>query len=269
MPLPPETNPRMVFERLFGTDDFGLDAETRIRRAQYRKSILDTVGDRATELSNTLGASDRRKVDEYLFGVREIEKRIQALEQAPPQADPGIEKPAGIPLKFTEHLKLMFDLQVLAWQSDLTRVMTMLIGREGSLRTYPEIGIPESHHPLTHHRNNPVWIEKVAQINCYHAQLFTYFIDKLKNTPDGDGSLLDHSMVVYGSGISEGNSHAHSNLPAVIFGRGGGKLRSGEHIQYPVGTMMSRMFLTMMHAMDVNHDNFSGSSEALSEILAA
>jgi hypothetical protein len=268
MPLPPETNPRMVFERLFGTDDFGLDPQVRLRRAQYRQSILDTVGDRAADLSNTLGASDRRKVDEYLSGVREIEKRIQAAEQNPGPVDPGIEKPAGIPLHFAEHLKLMFDLQVLAWQSDLTRVMTILIGREGSLRTYPEIGIPDSHHPLTHHRGNPVFIEKVAQINCYHAQLFAYFIDKLKNTPDGDGTLLDHSMVVYGSGISEGNSHSHANLPAVLFGHGNGKLRTGQHIQYPVGTMMSRMYLSLMHAMGVNHDNFSGNHEALSELIA-
>jgi hypothetical protein len=265
-PLPPETNPRMVFERLFGTDDFGMDPQTRLRKAMYRKSILDTVGGRASDLAGTLGASDRRKVDEYLSGIREIEKRIQVMEQDK-QIDPGIEKPSGIPVKFTDHLKLMFDLQVLAWQSDLTRVASLLIGREGSLRTYPEIGIPDSHHPLTHHRNNPVFIEKVAQINCYHAQLFTYFIDKLKNTPDGDGTLLDHSMVVYGSGISEGNSHAHSNLPTVIFGHGNGKLRTGQHIEYPVGTMMSRMFLSLMHIMGINQENFSGSSQALAELV--
>ena len=267
MPLPPETNPRMVFERLFGTDDFGLDPKVRLRQAQYRKSILDSVGDRATDLAGTLGASDRRKVDEYLYGIREIEKRIQAMEQEQHPAEPGIDKPSGIPIHFAEHLKLMFDLQVLAWQSDLTRVMTMLIGREGSLRTYPEIGVPDSHHPLTHHRNNPVFIEKVAQINCYHAQLFTYFIDKLKSTPDGDGSLLDHSMVVYGSGISEGNTHSHTNLPTVIFGHGNGQLRTGQHVQYPEGTMMTRMFLTLMHCMGMNQDHFVNSTEMLSELV--
>jgi hypothetical protein len=266
-PLPPETNPRMVFERLFGTDDFGMDPATRQRKAQYRKSILDSVAGRAGDLMNTLGASDKRKVDEYLYGIREIEKRIQSAEQQQ-QVDPGIDKPNGIPAQFADHLKLMFDLQVLAWQADLTRVMTLLIGREGSLRTYPEIGVPDSHHPLTHHRNNPVFIEKVTQINCYHAELFTYFVDKLKSTPDGDGTLLDHSMVVYGSGISDGNSHSHVDLPTVIFGRGNGKLKTGQHIKYETGTMMSRMFLTLMDVMGVEQEKFAGSSEKLSEMIA-
>jgi hypothetical protein len=257
----------MVFERLFGTDDFGMDPATRQRKAQYRKSILDSVAGRAGDLMNTLGASDKRKVDEYLYGIREIEKRIQSAEQQQ-QVDPGIDKPNGIPAQFADHLKLMFDLQVLAWQADLTRVMTLLIGREGSLRTYPEIGVPDSHHPLTHHRNNPVFIEKVTQINCYHAELFTYFVDKLKSTPDGDGTLLDHSMVVYGSGISDGNSHSHVDLPTVIFGRGNGKLKTGQHIKYETGTMMSRMFLTLMDVMGVEQEKFAGSSEKLSEMIA-
>jgi Protein of unknown function (DUF1552) len=207
-------------------------------------------------------------VDEYLYGVREIEKRIQQLEKEAPQADPAIGKPSGIPLQFDAHLKLMFDLQVIAWQSDLTRVMTLLIGREGSLRTYPEIGIPESHHPLTHHRGNPAFIEKVTQINCYHAQLFTYFLDKLKNTPDGDGTLLDHSMVVYGSGISEGNTHSHVDLPTIIFGHANGKLNTGRHIKYPLGTMMSHMFLTLMDVMGVEQEKFAGNEGKLSEIVA-
>jgi len=268
-PLPPETNPRLVFERLFGTDDFGLDPQVRLRRAQYRKSILDSVGDRADSLIGTLGASDKRRVDEYLYGVREIEKRIQQTESQPPQAAPGMDKPSGIPLHFADHLKLMFDLQVMAWQSDLTRVMTLLIGREGSLRTYPEINVPESHHPLTHHRGNPAFIEKVTEINCYHVQLFTYFLDKLANTPDGDGSLLDHSMVVYGSGISEGNTHSHVDLPTIVFGHANGKLNAGRHINYPIGTMMSHMFLTLMDVMGVEQDKFAGSSGKLSEIVVS
>src|SRR5262249_31214638 len=160
----------------------------------------------------------------------------------------------GIPVQFADHLKLMFDLQILAWQADLTRVMTLLIGREGSLRTYPEIGVPDSHHPLTHHRGNPAFIEKVTQINCYHARLFTYFLEKLKNTPDGDGTLLDHSMVVYGSGISDGNVHSHMNLPTVIFGGGNGRLKSAQHVRYPTGTKMSRMFLTLMDCMGVKEE---------------
>ncbi len=268
-PLPPETNPRMVFERLFGTEDFGLDPQVRARRAQYRSSILDLVGDRARGLMGTLGASDKRKIDEYLHGVREIEKRIQAAEREQVQVVPGLDKPAGIPVQFAEHLKLMFDLQIMAWQGDLTRVMTLMIGREGSLRTYPEIGVPDSHHPLTHHRNNPAFIEKVTQINCYHARLFADFVEKLKRTPDGDGSLLDHSMIVYGSGISEGNTHDHSNLPTVIFGHGGGRLKTGRHVAYPAGTQMNRLFLTMMDCMGVPQENFSGTSEMLGEIVTA
>lgn len=267
-PLPPETNPRMVFERLFGTEDFGLDPAVRARRAMYRKSILDTVGVRADSIISTLGNSDKRKVDEYLSGIREIEKRIQAAEKQEKRVDPAIDKPSGIPEEFAEHLKLMFDLQVLAWQADLTRVMTLLIGREGSLRTYPEIGVPDSHHPLTHHRNNPAFIEKVTQINCYHTQLFTYFLDKLKNAKDGDGSLLDHSMVVYGSGISEGNTHDHFDLPTVIFGRGSGKLKTGQHIKFPGGTGMNRMFLSLMDCMGIKEENFSGATEGLSELMA-
>jgi hypothetical protein len=266
-PLPPETNPRMVFERLFGTEDFGLDPQVRARRVQYRSSILDLVGERARSLMGTLGTSDRRKVDEYLHGVREIEKRIQAAERDANQATPGIDKPAGIPVQFADHLRLMFDLQVMAWQGDVTRVMTLMIGREGSLRTYPEIGVPDSHHPLTHHRNNPTFIEKVTQINCYHAQLFTYFIDKLKRTPDGDGSLLDHAMVVYGSGISDGDSHDHSNLPTVVFGHGNGRLKTGRHLAYAGGTRMNRLYLTLMECMGVPQENFSGTTEALGEIV--
>ncbi len=266
-PLPPETNPRMVFERLFGTEDFGLDPQVRARRAQYRSSILDLVSDRAQDLMGTLGAADKRKVDEYLYGVREIEKRIQAAEHEQAQAAPDMDKPAGIPVQFADHLKLMFDLQILAWQGDVTRVMTLMIGREGSLRTYPEIGVPDSHHPLTHHRNNPVFIEKVTQINAYHARLFAYFVDKLKNTPDGDGSLLDHSMVVYGSGISDGDNHAHSNLPTVVFGHGSGQLKTGRHLAYPIGTPMNHLFLTMMAQMGIPHENFSGTTGVLSEIL--
>lgn len=266
-PLPPETNPRMVFERLFGTEDFGLDPKVRAHRAQYRTSILDVVGDRARGLMGTLGAADKRKVDEYLYGIREIEKRIQSAERDQAQVAPDLDKPAGIPAQFAEHLKLMFDLQVLAWQADLTRVMTLMIGREGSLRTYPEIGVPDSHHPLTHHRNNPAFIEKVTQINCYHAQLFSYFVEKLKNTPDGDGSLLDHSMVVYGSGISDGNTHDHSNLPTVVFGHGSGRLKPGRHVAYPAGTQMNRLFLTMMDCMGVPQENFSGTTGKLSELV--
>lgn len=269
-PMPPETNPRNVFERLFGNEDFTLDAATRSRRAMYRKSILDMVGGNADSLMSTLGASDKRKVDEYLYGIREIEKRIQSVESDQRTIKPDLDKPAGVPEKFPDHLRLMFDLQIMAWRADLTRVMTLLIGREGSLRTYPEIGVPESHHPLTHHRNDPRFIEKVAQINCYHAELFTYFLKKLKETPDGDGTLLDHCLAVYGSGISEGNNHSHVNLPTVIFGGGNGKMRTGEHIVFKNNEQQPQLYLTLMDMMGVDpHDAFGGAGQKLSALVKA
>ena len=192
-PMPPEVNPRAVFERLFGTDDFQMDAATRARRASYRKSILDMVTEDTQKLNGTLGHTDRRKMDEYLTSVREIERRIQLAEHDHHTITPGIEKPAGIPVGFTEYVKLMFDLQLAAFRSDLTRVSTIMLAREGSMRSYPELNIDDSHHPLTHHRNNPDWIEKVAQINQLHVKLFAEYLTKLKATPDGDGTLLDNS----------------------------------------------------------------------------
>lgn len=262
-PMPPETNPRLVFERLFGTDDPSIDAATRARRALYRKSILDNLGDHASSLMNTLGASDRRKVDEYLYGIREVEKQL-ATAQKEGQVDPGIGKPAGIPAQFVDHLKLMFDLQILAFQADLTRVQSLLIGREGSLRTYPEIGVRESHHPLTHHRDNPEFIEKVAQINCYHTQLYTYFLDKLRSIPEGNGTLLDNCVAMYGSGMSEGNSHAHYDLPTVVFGKGGGKLQTGRHISYQAGDHMTSLHLGLLDVLGVHPEHFGGSHKPLS-----
>ena len=177
-PMPPEVNPRLVFERLFGTEDLSLDAETRARRQNYRKSILDLVGDDTRKLVSGLGAADRRKMDEYLTAVREIEQRIGRAEKEMQPILPEMEKPAGVPVAFSDYVKLMYDLQVLAFQTDATRISTMMIGREGSNRVYPEIGVPESHHPITHHRNLPEWIEKVTKINVFHAEMFAYFLGK-------------------------------------------------------------------------------------------
>ncbi len=220
--MPPETNPRLVFERLFGDIDTSLAPDVRARRLLYRRSILDLVGERTTELSANLGPADKRKLDEYLSSIREIEQRIERAEKDMTGLTPSIDKPTGIPVLYADYVKLMFDLQVLAFQTDSTRIVTMMMGREGSMRTYPEISVPDPHHPLTHHRNNKEWIEKVAQINVMHMQLFAGFIQKMKDTPDGDGSLLDHSMIVYGSGLSDGNRHTHEDLPVLMVGRGGG-----------------------------------------------
>ena len=259
-PMPPELNPRLVFERLFGTADFSLDAETRARRSQYRRSILDFVRDDTQQLAGRLGSPDRRKLEEYLSAVREIERRIQTAEKDNRTVRPAIEKPAGVPITLPDYAKLMYDLQVVAFQADLTRVTTLMLGREGSMRVYPEIGIPDPHHPLTHHRNNPEWIEKVAQINCLHAELFAYFLKKLKSTPDGDGSLLDHSMIVYGSGLSDGNRHSHENLPVLLAGRGDGSLKPGRHIVYPSGTPITNLYLTLLDRVGVHPEKIGDST---------
>ncbi len=259
-PMPPEVNPRMAFERLFGTADLSLDPKTRARRAQYRRSILDLVSEDTRKLVGTLGPTDRRKMDEYLVAVREIEKRIESAEKDNRGLTPAIEKPAGIPITFPDYAKLMYDLQVVAFQADLTRVATLMIGREGSMRVYPEIGIPDPHHPLTHHRNNPDWIEKVAQINCLHAELFGYFLMKLKSTQDGDGTLLDHSMIVYGSALSDGNRHTHENLPVLLAGRGDGSLRPGRHIVFKQGTPMTNLYLSLLDRIGVHPEKIGDST---------
>ena len=260
-PMPPEVNPRTVFERLFGHEDVRLDPATRARRARYRQSILDLVREDTQTLMTGLGQADRRKMDEYLTSVREIEQRIQRAEsenQANP-VNPGFDKPTGIPVKYADYISLMQDLQVAALQTDLTRVSTLMMGREGSNRTYPEINISDSHHPLTHHRNNPDLIEKVTQINTFHVDLFGGFLGKLKAVPDGDGTLLDHTLVVYGSGISDGNRHLHENLPVLLAGRGDGRFKPAGHVRYEDGTPVANLYMTVLDRAGV-HPNSIGDS---------
>lgn len=259
-PMPPEVNPRLVFERLFGAEDLSLSPEIRARRARSRRSILDLVGSETKSLVATLGAADRRKVDEYLTAVREIEQRIQRASKENPLPSPELEKPAGVPVAFSDYVKLMYDLQVLAFQTDSTRISTLMIGREGSNRAYHEIGVPDSHHSITHHRNQPEFIEKVTKINVLHAQLFGYFLQRLKSTPDGAGSLLDHSMVVYGSGLSDGNQHFHADLPIVLAGRGDGSLKPGRHIVYPKGTPLTNLYLTVLDRAGVRPESIGDST---------
>ena len=265
-PMPPETNPRLVFERLFGAFDAELDPATRARRMAYRRSILDLVGDRTRALMGDLGPSDRRKVDEYLHAVREIEQRIEMAERDMRDLPVGMEKPTGIPVEYREYVKLMFDLQILAMQTDLTRVSTMMMGREGSLRTYPEIGVPDPHHPLTHHGGKADWIEKVTQVNVFHTELFAHFLQKMKDTPDGDGSLLDHSMIVYGSGLSDGDRHTHEDLPLLLFGRGDGSLQPGRHVVYPSETPMTNLFLTLLDRMGVPAEKVGDSTGRIEQL---
>jgi hypothetical protein len=265
-PLPPEVNPRSVFERLFGNEDLSLAPEIRARRAAYRKSILDLVRDDTQRLVAKLGASDRRKVDEYLTVVRELEQRIASAESDQRHLQPGLEKPAGIPITFAEYAKLMCDLQAVAFQTDLTRISTLMFGREGSMRVYPEIGIPDPHHPLTHHRNNSDWMEKVAQINVFHAQLFAAYLKKLKTTPDGEGTLLDHSMIVYGAGLCDGNKHNHESLPILLAGRGAGSFKPGRHLVYPKGTPLTNFYLTLLDQMGVHAEKLGDSTGRVDQL---
>jgi hypothetical protein len=268
-PNPPEVNPRMAFERLFGTADLSLSPEVRARRAGYRKSILDLVREDTRKLTGSLGTNDRRKMDEYLYAVREIEQRIEKAEKDERAFTPNMEKPAGIPINFTEYVGLMCDIQLLAFQADLTRISTLMFAREGSMRVYPEIGINDPHHPLTHHRNNADWIEKVAQINVYHVELVAKYLKKLKETKDGDGSLLDHSMIIYGASICDGNRHNHENLPIILAGRGDGSLQPGRHIIYPKGTPITNLYLTLLDRMGVNAEKIGDSTGRVEQLTVA
>ena len=265
-PAPPEVNPRLVFERLFGAEDFRLDPATRARRANYRKSILDMVREDTQKLNGTLGQADRRKMDEYLTSVREIEVRIQRAEQDSQPIKPDIEKPTGVPVLFSDYVSLMFDLQIAAFRADLTRVSTMMIGREGSMRTYPEINVADSHHPLTHHRNNPDFIEKVTQINTLHTTLFARYLEKLKAAQDGDGSLLDNSLIVYGSGLGDGNRHTHENLPILLAGRGGGSVKPGRHLAYSAETPITNLYMTLLDRAGVHPGSIGDSAGNLVQL---
>ena len=265
-PMPPEVNPRIVFERLFGTEDFRLDPAARARRAANRRSILDMVQEDTQSLNTTLGPADRRKMDEYLTSVREIEVRVQNTERSGHSTAPDLDKPAGVPVTFGEYVSLMFDLQVAAFRADLTRVSTMVIGREGSMRTYPDINISDSHHPLTHHRNNPDFIEKVTQINTFHLELFARYLGKLRSTADGDGSLLDNCMIVYGSGISDGNRHTHENLPILVAGRGGGAMKPGRHVAFDTETPISNLYMTLLDRAGVHPGSIGDSTGKLVQL---
>jgi hypothetical protein len=265
-PMPPETNPRIVFERLFGDDDFTASPEARARRANQRKSILDLVNQRTQRLMGSLGPADRRKMDEYLTGIRELEQRIARAEKDQLTFRPDMEKPEGVPVAFADYIKMMFDLQVLAFQADLTRVTTLLYGREASVRTYREIGVPDPHHPLSHHRNLPEMIEKITKINTFHTSLYAYFLEKMKSAKDGDGSLLDHSMLVYGSAICDGNSHSHHNLPVLLAGRGDGSIKPGRHVEYEKGTPMTNLYLSLLERMNIPTEKLGDSTGKLQHL---
>ena len=267
-PLPTENRPRVVFERLFGDSD-STDPKDRLARIRRGRSLLDSVAEEAAHLLHGLGPRDRAKLTEYLDAVRDVERRIQIAEQQSSRELPVLEQPAGIPKTFDEHAKLMFDLQVLAFQSDLTRVCTFMMGREQSDRSFREIGIPDAHHQLTHHQKDPAKIAKVLQINIYHSKMFAYLLEKLQSTPDGDGSLMDHSMIVYGGGISDGNTHSYQDLPALLLGGGAGRIKKNYHVRYPKDTPMTNLYLTLLDKLGVPVENLGDSTGNLNLLSIA
>jgi hypothetical protein len=264
-PLAPVTNPRHVFERLFGNVDPTLDASTAARRARYRQSILDGAIDETQRLTSSVGPADRQKIDEYLTSIREIERSIEQFQQQGSGAGPEVERPAGTPADYAEHARLLFKLQALAFQADLTRVITMMIGRESSIRSYDQIGIPESHHQLSHHRNDPATLAKLTKIQIYHMGFFAEFIAKLQAAQDGDATLLDRSMIVYGAGISDSNRHIHEKLPVLVVGKGNGSLKTGQHIDYGKDTPVTNLHLALLDRLGVRPGRL-GDSTGLLEI---
>ena len=256
-PLPAEAHPRLVFETLFGA---GGTPEDRRAALQTRASLLDSVNEELKRLQTQLGPSDRNKIDEYLTTVREIERRIkQAEANAADNPLPDLDRPVGVPASYAQHARLMFDLQVLALQGDITRVITFQLARETSNRTYTEIGVSEPHHPLTHHGNNPEKIAKVAKINQFHVSLFAEFLEKLSKTPEGTGSLLDHSLYLYGSGMGNPNVHDHTNLPILVAGGAAGNMRGGRHIKYNQPTPLANLHLTLLNKVGVPIESFADS----------
>jgi uncharacterized protein DUF1552 len=263
-PLPSEAHPRVVFERLFGEGGSAADRRAALKR---RASLLDWVRDDISRLQNTLGPDDRRRVSQYLDTIREVERRIQKAESDAGDQLPDLDRPVGVPASYADHAKLMFDLQALAMQGDVTRVITFQLARETSTRTYPEIGVSDPHHPLTHHGNDPEKIARMAKINAFHVSLFAYYLEKLKSTPDGAGTLLDHSVVLYGSGMGNPNVHDHVNLPIIVAGGGAGRIKGGRHLSYAEPTPLANLHLTLLEKVGVRLDKFADSQGTIKELL--
>ena len=265
-PLPAEAHPRIVFERLFGE---GGSAADRRAALQKRASLLDWVLEDISRLQKDLGPEDRSRVGQYLETVREVERRIQKAEAETTDNDlPDLDRPVGVPASYADHARLMFVLQVLALQGDVTRVITFQLARETSNRTYTEIGVADPHHPLTHHGNDPEKIARMAKINAFHVSLFAYFLEKLKSTPEGDGCLLDHSIYLYGSGMGNPNVHDHVNLPILVAGGGAGAVKGGRHLRYAEPTPLANLHLTLLERAGVRLDAFADSKGKVDELLS-
>src|SRR2546425_6329473 len=265
-PLPAEAHPRIVFESLFGEGGSIADRQAALRK---RASLLDWFNEDIARLQRNLGPDDRARVSQYLDSVRAVERRIQKAEaDAADNPLPDLDRPVGVPAAYADHARLMFDLQVLALQGDVTRIITFQLARETSNRTYPEIGVPDPHHPLSHHGNNAEKIAKVAKINAFHVSLFAYFLEKLKSTPEGDGCLLDHAVYLYGSGMGNPNVHDHVNLPILVAGGGAGKVKGGRHITYAEPTPLANLHLTLLEKVGVRLDTFADSKGKVDELLS-
>jgi hypothetical protein len=261
-PMAKEIRPKSVFERLFGGEN---DPEVRAKRAFYRQSILDFVAEDAGKLTKQLGSSDRQKLDEYFTSVREIEQRIER-EANQPHETPKMEVPDGVPRDFVQHVRLMYDLMTLAFQTDTTRICTFMLANSASNRSYKDIGVNEAHHQLSHHRNDPEKIASLQKIDQHMVEQFAYFLKKLKNTREGDGSLLDHSMILYGCSIADPNRHQHDNLPIVLAGQGSGTITSGRHLKFDKETPLSNLFVSMLERMGVQADKFGDSKGSISQL---
>ena len=265
LPLMAENNPRVVFERLFGSSD-STDARVRESRLRQDRSILDSVTARVKQLQQKLGPTDNTKLSDYLESLRDTERRIQKAEEQRTKQGPDVEQPSGVPDGFEPHVQLLYDLQVLAYQSDLTRVITFMYGREQTGRTYPQIGISEPHHPLTHHQNDAEKMEKCTRIQLYHVALFAAYLEKLRATPDGDGSLLDHLMLLYGGGISNSDRHTHGPLPTLLVGGGAGAFKGGRHLVYPEDTPLTNLQLTLLDRLGVPVKSLGDSTGQFKEL---
>ncbi len=261
-PLPTEYNPRAIFERLFG-DAGSTERAAREARLKQQKSILDSVTDKLGDLSREIGAQDQMKVEQYTEAIRDVERRIQRAEEQIDIELPELAQPEGAPQLFEDHFDLMLDLKLLALQTDLTRVITFMIGKEQSARPYPQIDVPDAHHPLSHHNNRPELVERMSRINRYHTELFSRYLTKLRETPDGDGSLLDNMTILYGGGISNSTQHSGRNLPLLVMGGGMGRLQTGRHLSYSDGPGMANLLVTLMDKMDVPIDQIGASTGPL------
>ena len=264
-PLPTENDPRVVFERLFG-DSGTTDPVARRVRMREDRSILDAVTDKAAAIQGRLGPGDQAKLVEYLDAIRDVERRIQMAEAQSVEELPLVEQPAGVPRAYETHAKLLFDLQVLAYQTDLTRVTTCMMGRELTGRSYPELGVSGAHHPISHHQRNAKKLEDLQKINTFHMQLFAYYLDKLRSTPDGDGSLFDHVLLLYGAGMADSNAHAHLSLPIMLTGGAGGQLDGGRHVRYPEDTPLANLHVAMLDKLGVHLDAIGDSTGRLEHL---